>query len=58
LKKDRVYLLHIRDAAALIAEYTRAGKEAFLSTLHWRDATIRQLEIIGEVTKSAVSRTA
>ena len=51
MKKDRVYLLHIRDAAVLIAEYTRAGKEAFLSTPHWRDATIRQLEIIGEATK-------
>jgi uncharacterized protein with HEPN domain len=51
LNPDRVYLHHIRDAIARVESYTAVGHDAFLGTPHWQDATIRQLEIIGEATK-------
>ena len=51
MKRDQVYLHHILDAISKIEEYTTVEKVAFLSTHHWQDATIRQLEIIGEATK-------
>jgi uncharacterized protein with HEPN domain len=51
LKKDSVYLRHILDAVSKIESYVSVGREAFLSTSHWQDAVVRQLEIIGEATK-------
>lgn len=51
MKRDQVYLNHILDAINTIEQYTKLGKEAFLTEQHWQDATIRQLEIIGEATK-------
>jgi uncharacterized protein with HEPN domain len=51
VKGDALYLRHILDACGRIAEYTRVGRDDFLSTPHWQDATIRQLEIIGEAAK-------
>lgn len=39
------------DAMMRIEQYTAVGREAFLATPHWQDATIRQLEIIGEAAK-------
>jgi len=51
MKGDRVYLNHILDAIERIESYVAVGRETFLSTPHWQDATIRQLEIIGEATK-------
>jgi uncharacterized protein with HEPN domain len=51
VKRDQVYLHHILDAIALIEEYTKTGEDVFLATRHWQDATVRQLEIIGEATK-------
>ena len=47
----RVYLLHIRDALAAIAEYTRDGRDVFFATGMMRDAVVRNLEIIGEAVK-------
>lgn len=49
---DAVYLQHILDAIAKIELYTQVGRQTFMSTSHWQDATIRQLEIIGEATKN------
>jgi uncharacterized protein with HEPN domain len=49
---DAVYLQHILDAIAKIEVYTQVGHRTFMSTSHWQDATIRQLEIIGEATKN------
>jgi len=43
LKNDRVYLLHIRDATALIETYSSAGKNAYLATPEIQDAIIRRL---------------
>lgn len=51
MKKDSVYLRHILDAVSKIESYVSVGREAFLSTSHWQDAVVRQLEIIGEATK-------
>lgn len=51
MKTDQIYLLHLRDAIARIEEYARVGRDAFLASPHWQDATIRQLEIIGEAAK-------
>ena len=48
---DAVYLRHILDAIAKIETYTAIGERGFLAESHWHDATIRQLEIIGEATK-------
>lgn len=51
MKGDTLYLQHILDAINKIEEYVSVGYETFLSTSHWQDAVIRQLEIIGEATK-------
>jgi uncharacterized protein with HEPN domain len=51
MKTDEAYLRHILDAAGRIARYTGGGHEEFLRETHWQDATMRQLEIIGEATK-------
>jgi len=51
MKGDQVYLRHILDAIAKIESYILVGRDVFMSTSHWQDAVIRQLEIIGEATK-------
>lgn len=51
MKGDSPYLRHILDAIVKIQTYTEHGREAFMTGPHWQDATIRQLEIIGEATK-------
>lgn len=51
MKRDYAYLHHILDAISKIEGYCKVGKATFLATNHWQDATIRQLEIIGEATK-------
>jgi uncharacterized protein with HEPN domain len=51
VKGDRLYLTHILDAVEKIETYIAVGHDVFVSTSHWQDAVIRQLEIIGEATK-------
>ena len=51
MKGDQVYLKHIWDAVERIESYVAVGRDVFMSTSHWQDAVIRQLEIIGEATK-------
>jgi uncharacterized protein with HEPN domain len=51
VKQDRVYLTHILDAIIRIKSYVSVGRSEFITTPHWQDAVIRQLEIIGEATK-------
>ncbi len=48
---DLAYLRHIRDAIGKIETYASVGREQFMKESHWQDATMRQLEIIGEATK-------
>jgi uncharacterized protein with HEPN domain len=58
VKDDSVFLDHILDAIGQIGEYI-AGLtfEEFLETRLVQDAVVRQLEIIGEATKSLSSYT-
>ena len=51
MKSDEIYLRHISDAIHKIESYVAVGYEIFLTTSHWQDAVVRQLEIIGEATK-------
>ena len=51
MSRETVYLRHILDAIAKVESYVALGREVFLAESHWHDATIRQLEIIGEATK-------
>jgi uncharacterized protein with HEPN domain len=51
VKRDIVCLRHVADAIERIESYISVGRDVFLSTPHWQDAVIRQLEIIGEATK-------
>jgi uncharacterized protein with HEPN domain len=51
VKSDEVYLKHIWDAIEKIEAYISVGHNTFISTSHWQDAIIRQLEIIGEAAK-------
>jgi uncharacterized protein with HEPN domain len=46
------YLRHILDAVAAIEDYTREGRDAFLSDRETQDAVIRNLEIIGEAVRN------
>ena len=51
MNRDSVYLWHILDAIEKIESYTSVGKDTFMTTAHWQDAAIRNLEIIGEAVK-------
>ena len=51
MKADTVYLRHILDAILKIEAYVSVGMERFMAESQWQDATIRQLEVIGEATK-------
>ncbi|MEE9545146.1 MAG: DUF86 domain-containing protein [Rhodospirillales bacterium] len=53
---DTLYLRHILDAIARARSYTAGGRESFMATPMIQDATIRNLEIIGEAAKH-VSKT-
>lgn len=49
MKKDpRVYLAQILERIVRIENYTKIGKEAFLSDQLVQDGVIRNLEVIGE----------
>jgi uncharacterized protein with HEPN domain len=51
VKGDQLYLKHILDAINKVDTYIAVGHEVFITSSHWQDAVIRQLEIIGEATK-------
>lgn len=55
MDKDRLYLLHIRDALDWIFRFTETGKTDFLADRKTQDATIRNLEIIGGAVKNISS---
>ena len=57
MNKDRLYLESIRDCLERIAEYTAGGEQEFLASRLIQDGVVRNLEVIGEATKtSALSR--
>ena len=51
MKRDLVYLDHIREAIGQIAVYSAAGREEFFRNRMAQDAIIRNFEIIGEAVK-------
>ena len=55
MKGDSVYLTHILQAIDKIDSYVAVGRDVFMSTYHWQDAVVRQLEIIGEATKKRLT---
>lgn len=53
MKKDKIYLQHIYEAASYIENFVGAmEKDEFLKNVLVQSAVIRQLEIIGEAVKS------
>ena len=53
MKKDDTYLKHILDAISRIEEYVQNIEyEDFMDSHLVQDGVIRQIEIIGEATKS------
>lgn len=56
MKGDQLYLKHISDAIVKVEAYIAVGHDIFISTSHWQDAVIRQLEVIGEATKRLSKR--
>lgn len=52
MKEDRVLLLHIRDAAQRVLNYTSDGRDFFMADTKTQDAVIRNIEIIGEASKN------
>ena len=51
-ERDEEFLRHILEAIAKIELYISVGRVGFMSEIHWQDAVIRQLEVIGEATKN------
>ncbi len=49
---DEVYLRHILDALDRISAYTKDGRKEFMENPMIQDATVRNLEIVGEATKN------
>jgi len=54
MKEDRVYLLHIAEAIATIQEYVSTGRANFFAKKMIQDAVIRNLEIIGGLSKTSL----
>ncbi len=57
MKEDILYLKHIRDAIEIITEEYLNGvsHDEFIENRMIRDAVVREIEIIGEATKSVSS---
>jgi uncharacterized protein with HEPN domain len=51
MKRDVVYLDHIREAIERITSYSAAGREEFFRNPMAQDAVIRNFEIIGEAVR-------
>ena len=51
LEKDRVYLEHILECAALIQNYTRNGKGEFMTSALVQDGVLRRLQTMAESTQ-------
>lgn len=50
-QKDRVYLEHILECTALIEDYTRSGKTAFMASALVQDAVLLRLQTMAESTQ-------
>ena len=52
MKDDRIYLRHILEAIHDIQQYASVGRDRFMADKMRQDASIRKLEVIGEVVKN------
>lgn len=48
---DEVYLRHILESLERVAAYTAGGREDFMRNRMAQDATVRDLEVVGEAPK-------
>ena len=48
MKDDRLYVLHIGECLARIAQYIAGGRETFMHSPLIQDATLRNLQTIGQ----------
>lgn len=51
MNRDQTYIKQILDAIEKINDYTTDGKDEYLKSSMIQDAVIRNIEIIGEITK-------
>jgi len=51
MNRDQTYVNQILEAINKIQEYTKEGRDFFYETVIIQDAVIRNIEIIGEVSK-------
>jgi uncharacterized protein with HEPN domain len=49
-RRDRRYLAYVRESIGLIENYTRGGRDAFLTDTMVQDAVLRRLETLAEAT--------
>jgi uncharacterized protein with HEPN domain len=48
VKDDRLYVIHISEYLARIAQYVAGGRETFMNSTLIQDATLRNLQTIGQ----------
>lgn len=48
MKDDRLYVIHIGECLARIAQYVAGGRETFMHSTLIQDATLRNLQTIGQ----------
>ena len=60
MKDERLYIVHMVECAERIADYTSAGRDAFMHDPKTQDAVLRNFEVMGEAAKRvpAVTRDA
>ncbi len=51
MKDDRVYLEHILECIRRIEDYTKDGRDAFLSSYLIQDGTLRNFQTMAEATQ-------
>ncbi len=51
MNEDQLYLTHISECLEWIEEYTRSGREGFMTSRMVRDAVLRNFEVMGEAVK-------
>ncbi len=51
MKDDILYLIHISECLSRIEQYTREGRESFLSDTKTQDAVLRNLQTLSESTQ-------
>ena len=51
MNRDKVYINQILDAINKIEDYTKGGRKVFFDAIMIQDAVIRNIEVIGEVSK-------